>query len=107
MINYLAIYLFPTIVMILFISCIIFTFTTQYKKQSAVFSVLLFIIFIINVMMIVDYNNTLVSAPKFNGEYKATPSSSYTPLEVMPSSSSFTKEVINEHNKSLKDFERK
>lgn len=130
MTNYLAIYFVPTIIMILFIISVICTITAdnlppynlasgkmrsyydiiklfQHREGAAAFSVLFFILFIIEIMIIIDYNNTLVSAPKFNNEYKTVPSSSSVTLSVMPSSSSFTKEVINEHNKSLKEFEGK
>ena len=65
MTNYLALYMALVVLFIAFASSAIFSFVTEkYKYESSAFSFGLFVAFLVQILIIVDYNNTLVTAPK-------------------------------------------
>lgn len=79
-------------------------------KNKALFVIVIigFIGTLVQAVMLVDYMNNIVIAPKFKSEQTSiVPSASEKPIEVMPNASSFTKEVVEEHDKQLKEFENR
>lgn len=105
MTNFLALYMALVVLFIVFASATIFAFVTEkYKFESSAFSVGMFVAFLVQVLIIVDYNNTLVTAPKRDEKAVVAEVVSAIPLETMPSASSFTKDAIREQEKILKEF---
>jgi hypothetical protein len=101
---------------VLFVLTLLSTITLGYfaivinTKNKALFVIVLigFIGTLVQAVMLLDYFNNIVVAPKFKSEQTSiAPIVSEKPIEVMPNASSFTKEVVEEHGKQLKEFEKR